>query len=127
MEPEEFIEKYESALATQDWQSVSPFIHDDACVTFSNGEVYKGKDEVRKAFERNFSLIQEEQYSIYNIHWIRKTAHFAIYLFDFQWQGIIHGKQASGLGRGTSMLVCENGNWQLVAEHLGPKQQRPTT
>lgn len=37
MNPEKFIEKYEAALATQDWQQVAPLLHPDACITFSSG------------------------------------------------------------------------------------------
>ena len=68
MNPETFIEKYAAALATQDWQQVNPLVHPDACVTFSSGAVHVGKTAVRHAFERNFSLIQDETYKIENVH-----------------------------------------------------------
>ena len=77
MNPEQFIEGYSAALATQDWQSVSPYIHPDACVTFSNGAFFRGKAEVQKAFERNFGLIQDEEYSISDLHWVYRSARFA--------------------------------------------------
>jgi ketosteroid isomerase-like protein len=64
MGPEDFLKNYESALATQDWQAVAPFIHQDACVTFSNGLAFFGKTQVQQAFEDNFALIQEEQHLI---------------------------------------------------------------
>ena len=66
MNPEEFIQKYEHALATQDWGQVAPLVHGDACVTFSNGAVHRGKPEVGRAFEKNFTLIKDETYSITN-------------------------------------------------------------
>ena len=121
MKPEDFIQAYEQALRTQDWDQVAPLVHNDACVTFSNGSVHKGKDEVGKAFIRNFSLIKDEVYSISNVHWVRKDDNTAVYLFDFHWTGIINEKQASGSGRGTSVLVKENEQWKLLIEHLGPK------
>ena len=121
MKPEDFIQAYEQALRTQDWDQVAPLVHNDACVTFSNGSVHKGKDEVGKAFIRNFSLIKDEVYSISNVHWVRKDDNTAIYLFDFHWSGIINEKQACGSGRGTSVLVKENEQWKLLIEHLGPK------
>ena len=46
MNPETFIEKYEAALATQDWQQVAPLVHPDVCVTFSSGSVHVGKTAV---------------------------------------------------------------------------------
>jgi ketosteroid isomerase-like protein len=119
--PEEFIRAYELALATQDWGNVEPLIHSDACVTFSNGTVHRGKLEVRRAFEKNFSLIKDEEYSITNVHWVKKGTEVAIYLFDFSWRGNINGQHASGSGRGTSVLINEGDKWQLLVEHLGPK------
>ena len=121
MDLEEFIRAYEQALATQNWMNVDPLIHNNACVTFSNGTVHKGKPEVKSAFEKNFSLIKDEEYSITNVHWVTKSSDTAIYLFDFNWTGMINDRQASGSGRGTSVLVKEQDKWQLLVEHLGPK------
>lgn len=121
MNPEDFIQAYEAALASQDWNQVAPLVHHNVCVTFSNGARHEGKDEVQKAFEKNFSLIKEESYSIKNVHWVMKNSQTAVYLFDFHWSGIINDKPASGGGRGTSVLVNENGKWLLLVEHLGPK------
>jgi len=121
MNPEKFIRVYEQALATQDWTNVEPLIHENACVTFSNGTVHKGKSEIKSAFEMNFSLIKDEEYSISNVHWVIKDAEMAIYLFDFSWSGIINDRQASGSGRGTSVLIKESDKWKLLVEHLGQK------
>jgi len=121
MQTEEFIHAYENALATQNWNQVEPLVHADACVTFSNGKVHKGKAEVQKAFEKNFSLIKDEKYSIANVHWVMKNSETAVYLFEFSWSGIINEKPASGSGRGTCVLIKEAGKWQLLIEHLGPK------
>jgi ketosteroid isomerase-like protein len=121
MEPENFIRTYERALATQDWSQVEPLVHNDACVTFSNGTVHKGKPQVQKAFESNFSLIKDEQYSISNVHWVMKSPETAVYLFEFNWSGNINEKPASGSGRGTSVLIKEADRWLLLVEHLGPK------
>jgi len=118
---EDFIKAYEQALATQDWGQVEPLIHPDACVTFSNGTVHKGRAQVKKAFEHNFSLIKDEKYSMTNVHWVLKNVKTAVYLFDFNWSGVINGKPARGAGRGTSVLVKEGDKWQLLVEHLGPK------
>jgi ketosteroid isomerase-like protein len=121
MNPEEFIHAYEQALAAQDWSRVEPLVHPNACVTFSNGAVHKGISQVKAAFEKNFSFIKDEEYSISNVHWVLKSDETAVYLFDFHWSGVINDKPASGSGRGTSVLIKENGKWQLLVEHLGPK------
>lgn len=120
MTPEDFIDAYEAALGSQSWEQVAPLIHARASVIFSTGIVHKGKSAVRAAYERNFAAIQNEDYTISNVHWLEQSDHHAVYMFDFHWSGIIGGKSASGAGRGTAVLVKE-GRWQLLAEHLGPK------
>jgi ketosteroid isomerase-like protein len=122
MTPEDFVSEYERALATQTWAAVEPLVHPDACVTFSTGEVHKGRKAVRAAYEANFAAIQDERYRIANVHWVRRTEDLAVYLFDFHWTGRIQGREASGGGRGTAVLVREGESWLLLAEQLGVEE-----
>lgn len=119
MLPEQFIEAYKAALATQQWANVEALIHKNACVTFSNGAVHNGISAIQAAYERNFALIKNEDYQMSNLHWVLKTETTAVYLFDFSWRGIINGQSASGAGKGTAVIVFEEGQWKLMAEHLG--------
>lgn len=121
MNPEEFIESYERALGTQDWKVVEPLVSENVAVTFSNGTIHIGKENVQEAFERNFSLIKNEKYAIENITWLIKDKQYAVYLFEFNWTGIIAGKSTSGNGIGTSVLIKEDAKWKLLTEHLGRK------
>ncbi|HEU5310455.1 MAG TPA: nuclear transport factor 2 family protein, partial [Candidatus Eisenbacteria bacterium] len=117
---EDFVHAYEEALASQEWALVEPLVHENACVTFSNGAVHIGKAAVQKAYEANFAAIEDEKYRISNVHWVRRGEDVAVYLFDFAWSGRIGGRDAKGSGRGTSVLVRHGSGWQLLAEHLGP-------
>ena len=119
MTPQEVLKKYELALASQDWDSVEPLMHQDVCVTFSNG-TFKGISEVKAVFERNFASIQDEECEISNLHWAHISEEKAVCLYDFSWKGIIDGEICSGGGRGTSVLISENEQWKIVTEHLGP-------
>ncbi len=121
MNPEEYIKSYETALGTQDWKAVEPLVSENVSVTFSNGTVHIGKENVRKAFEKNFSLIKNEKYAIEHIKWLVKDKGYAVYLFEFNWTGIIAGESVSGKGIGTSVLIKENSKWKLLTEHLGRK------
>ncbi len=120
MTPENFVTLYERALATQRWSEIGPLVHPEVCVTFSNGAVHKGVTAVRSAFEKNFSAIQDEEYRISDVHWIMRSQEFAVYLFEFEWSGLIDGCNAGGAGRGTSVLIRQGDDWKLLAEHLGP-------
>ncbi|WP_025743123.1 nuclear transport factor 2 family protein [Aquimarina pacifica] len=121
MKPEEFIKAYEIALGTQNWKNIEPLISKSISVTFSNGTVHFGKNEVKTAFENNFIKIKNEEYIIDNVRWLRKEENFAVYLFDFFWTGIVNEKPVSGNGIGTSVLIKEDNHWKLLTEHLGRK------
>ena len=117
---DEFIPLYEHSLASQHWHAVDPLVHDDACVTFSNGTVHVGKAAVQRAFEGNFAAIADEEYRISNIRWVHRGSEIAVYLFDFNWSGRVGGRPAGGSGRGTSVLHRDDDGWRLLVEHLSP-------
>ena len=73
MKSEDFIIRYEEALASQDWKKVAPLIHENCTVTFSNGTCHQGKEAVRLALQRNFELIKDETYAISEVHWVVKA------------------------------------------------------
>lgn len=119
MTPQQTLKDYEAALSSQQWSAVEPLMHEDVCVTFTNG-TFKGINEVQGIFEKNFSLIKEEKYSISNVHWVAHSESQAICLYEFNWEGIIDGQRCSGGGRGTSVLVYSKNQWKIITEHLGP-------
>ncbi|WP_271765278.1 nuclear transport factor 2 family protein [Aquimarina algiphila] len=121
MKPEDFITAYETALKTQEWKNIEPLFHDNVCVTFSNGTVHNGKSMVKVAFENNFSVIKNEEYSIQNVKWVLKNESIAVFLFDFFWEGVINKKYTKGNGIGTSVLINKNGKWILLTENLSKK------
>jgi ketosteroid isomerase-like protein len=113
------MQEYERSLACHSWEAVESFIHDDAVFIFSDG-TFRGKQEVAQAFRKTFTTIQNEQYSIQNINWLVVCKSFAICIYNFAWTGIIDGKNSSGEGRGTSVLLNTNTGWKIIHEHLGP-------
>ncbi|WP_298976190.1 nuclear transport factor 2 family protein [uncultured Roseobacter sp.] len=116
-----FVKEYEHALGTQDWSSVAPLISDDTIVIFSNGSLHAGKEAIRTAYQHNFNTIRGEEYRIENVHWLVETVDAAAYSFEFHWTGEIEGREASGSGRGLTVLVHNDDRWLLAGEQLGPK------
>lgn len=121
MTVEDFIKRYEKALATQKWENVSPLIHEKCVVTFSNGNRYYGKEQIEQAFQKNFDLIKGESFSISELSQGVSTEHFAVCTYSYEWSGEIAGEMISGTGLGTSVLMRVDSGWQFVSEHLGSK------
>ena len=119
MSAQKLLKEYEEALASQTWGLVEPLIHSDACMTFSSG-TYKGIKDIQKIFEHNFTVIKGEQYRVSNIHWLHSNHINATCVYEFNWQGVINGEHCAGGGRGTCVMLCSNGKWQIITEHLGP-------
>ena len=116
--PDAFPAAYEAALRSQRWELVAPLIHDEACVTFSNGAVHSGKAAVQRAFEANFAAIQNEDYRVTEVVWRERASDRASYTFCFAWRGSIAGQPASGGGTGTATLIRTEGGWLLLVERL---------
>jgi hypothetical protein len=116
--PDAFPAAYETALRSQRWELVAPLIHDEACVTFSNGAVHRGKVAVQRAFEANFAAIENEDYRVTEVVWRDRTEDRASYTFRFAWSGQIGGQPASGGGTGAATLIRTEVGWQLLAERI---------
>jgi hypothetical protein len=72
MNPAEFIPRYEQALASQDWKIVAPLIHSNRSVTFSTGQIHRGRAAVEEGFHSIFDLIKDEGCAMSNLHRVLK-------------------------------------------------------
>lgn len=110
---------YVEALNTHSWEKIAPHVAEDAVFIFTEG-TFIGHAAAKASFEKTFALIQNEEFSLHDIAWITATAETASCHYEFRWKGIIAGEEASGGGRGTSILRKVNGRWLIAHEHLGP-------
>ncbi len=118
MTPQELVSRYEAALASQDWKQVEPLMHEDITVTFSDNSLHIGLAAVQAAFEKNFSTIKNEAYSMQNINWEEIGDEYCSFTFEYHWKGYINGQLYEGNGIGNSQLKCTDGRWQLINEVL---------
>ena len=117
--PEETLQAYEQRLSRQSWDLVKDLIHEDAVFIFTES-TFRGKEEIRQAFEKTFDLIKEEKYWLTNLNWVARTESMVSCEYLFNWEGIIHGNPSSGGGRGSSVLIRTENGWKIIQEHLGP-------
>ena len=118
MTPEEFIRTYETSNSAHGLERTLSLIDESAIYWFSDGSCHVGKSAIEKAIRRNFETIKDENYQISDIVWVAHSPDIAVCIYRFDWSGEIRGAQASGSGRGTSVLVRREDSWIVTHEHL---------
>lgn len=115
---------YVEALNTHSWDRIAPHVTEDAVFIFTE-DTFVGKAAAKAAFEKTFKLIENEVFSLHDIAWTSVTENMASCHYEFRWKGLIAGQEASGGGRGTSILRKVDGRWLIAHEHLGPYARKP--
>jgi ketosteroid isomerase-like protein len=114
---ETFLSEYTRCTNTHQFDVVAPLIAEDAIYFFSDGS-YRGLASIRLAFERTWSIIQDEYYAIEDVEWLTLDTSSATCIYTFHWRGSIDGVLREGSGRGTTVLRQGHDHWQVVHEHL---------
>lgn len=112
-----FMGEYERANNSHDIERVVPFIAEDATYWFSDGS-YRGIGEIRSAIEKTFAKILDEVYEVRDLEWPVLTTDVAVCRYRFAWTGVVDGALRSGQGRGTNLIVRQDGGWKMLHEHL---------
>lgn len=116
--PAEFLSAYEGATNSHDLPALLSMIADDAVYFFSDESVHVGKQAIERILRRNFDSIQDETYALDNVAWLAASDDVAACVYDYAWSGRVRGRQASGSGRGTTILRRAGDDWKVVHEHL---------
>ncbi len=110
--------EYEATFNARDLDAARDLIAEVAVYLFSNETAHLSREAILSAISYNFTAIEDEIFQLKNLTWWVRTKSIAACIYDFTWSGQIDGQSASGSGRGTPILKCSNGNWQIVNEHL---------
>jgi ketosteroid isomerase-like protein len=117
MSARDALKSYELVINRHDFDALLDLIASDATFWFSDGS-HRGIADIRAAFERTWQALADETYWLDELEWVAEGDVAAACVYRFNWQTTIDGKPASGSGRGTTVLSCTAGRWQIVHEHL---------
>jgi ketosteroid isomerase-like protein len=115
----ELFEAYKAEINKHDFDFLVPLLSNECTFWFSSG-TYSGLKDSRAAFEKTWSMILDEVYSISDVKWIADSPTAAVCTYTFNWSGLINGQHGEGKGRGTSCFRQESTGWKIVHEHLSP-------
>ncbi|MDX5481320.1 MAG: nuclear transport factor 2 family protein [Hymenobacteraceae bacterium] len=116
-----FITAYVKATNSHDFSQVAPLLFPEAVYWFNRDES-QGIAAIRENFERTWRYLPDEVYGIESITWLSIEKNSATCIYTYTYQGTHDGKPVKGSGRGTSILVKQNGKWQIAHEHLSIPQ-----
>jgi ketosteroid isomerase-like protein len=111
------LKSYELVINRHDFDALLDLIAPNAVFWFSEGS-HRGIADIRAAFERTWRTLSDETYWLDQVEWIAEGDVAAACVYRFNWRATIDGKEASGSGRGTTVLSRASGRWQIVHEHL---------
>jgi ketosteroid isomerase-like protein len=116
-----FMRAYEDANNSHDIDRVTPMVAEHATYWFTDGSYY-GLRQVTAAITRTFSAIRDETYEISEVEWVIISTEHAVCRYRFSWTGVVGGEPRSGHGRGTNVLVKQDGLWKIQHEHLSTRR-----
>ncbi|NEM97423.1 YybH family protein [Pontibacter burrus] len=116
-----FMQQYVTATNSHNFANVQPLLQPDAVYWFNKKES-RGLPEIEASFNESWNYLPDEVYGIEDITWLSIDKRIATCIYTYTYQGTHNGKSIQGKGRGTTILVKENGNWKIAHEHLSIPQ-----
>ena len=122
-----FLHRFDELADKKNFSLISDMIHERAFFRFNDGD-FVGRQAVKGAFERTWqsgSNVQNERFFLTDIVVLSTDVASATVTYTYNWEGVREGRQIRIQGRGTRVLVRQQGRLQIIHEHLSrfPKVQ----
>lgn len=115
-----FLNRFEELAESENFDLVQDMVHADAVFRFNDGD-FIGRQAVRAAFEKTWkgsAGVRKEHFYLTDIHILTVDRQSATATYTYNWEGSIDGKAFRVQGRGTRVLVVQDGRLQIIHEHL---------
>lgn len=114
----EFLKRFEDASATGLFVNAAGMIHPNALFRFNDGDC-RGLEAIRHAFESTWAQdVKDERNYLSDIDVVSVDTNSAAATFHFNWSGVGPHGPFQVVGRGTSLLVLQDGRLKVMVEHL---------
>jgi ketosteroid isomerase-like protein len=122
----QFLNRFEEIAEKENFDLIQDMVHDNAFFRFNDGD-FVGKQAVRGAFEKTWqgsANVKKERFYLTEVQVLTIDATSATATYTYNWEGSMDGKSFAIRGRGTRVLIVENGRLQVIHEHLSPYPKR---
>jgi Domain of unknown function (DUF4440) len=122
-----FLERFEELAEQEDFRKIEEMVHERAYFRFNDGD-FIGRQAVRAAFEKTWKGgpgVRKVRFYLTDITVLSTDRASASATYTYNWEGVMEDKPFRIQGRGTRVLVLEDGRLQIIHEHLSrfPKAQ----
>ena len=116
----EFLNRFEEIAEKEDFELLQDMVHEDAVFRFNDGD-FVGRRAVRGAFEKTWKgggNARKERFYLTDIRVLTVDAASASATYTYNWEGSMDGESFRIQGRGTRVLIVQDGCLQIIHEHL---------
>lgn len=116
----QFLHRFEETAEKENFDLIQDMVHEQAFFRFNDGD-FSGRPAVRAAFETTWkgsANVRKERFYLTDIRVLTVDASSATATYTYNWEGAMDGKSFRIQGRGTRVLVVQNGRLQILHEHL---------
>ena len=116
----DFLDRFEALAAKEDFSLIQDLVHEKAFFRFNDGD-FVGRPAVQAAFEKTWqgsAGITKLRFYLSDIVVLSVDSASATATYTYHWEGAQDGRAFRIQGRGTRVLVKEQGRLQIIHEHL---------
>lgn len=85
------------SINKHNFDTLEPITSKDCRFWFAS-VTFVGLEETRQAFEKTWSMIKEEVYSLRDVEWIAELDRAAVCTYTFHWKGFVEIRPCEGKG-----------------------------
>jgi ketosteroid isomerase-like protein len=116
----EFLHRFEKIANEEDFSKIRDMIHERAFFRFNDGD-FVGRQAIQQVFEKTWKSagdVKKTNFYLTDVIVLSVDKTSATATYTYNWEGAQGEKQFRIQGRGTRVLVLEDGRLQIIHEHL---------
>ena len=116
----QFLNHFEEVALKEDFDLLEDMIDERAFFRFNDGD-FRGRAAIRAVFEKTWRgdpSVKKARFYLSDIVVLSTDQASACATYTYHWEGSQGGTAFTIQGRGTRLLVRENGRFRIVHEHL---------
>jgi ketosteroid isomerase-like protein len=116
----QFLDHFEEIAEKEDFSLIRSMIHERAHFRFNDGD-FIGHQAIQGAFEKTWRgdpSVKKARFYLSDIVVLTTDRSTATATYTYNWEGSQGGREFKIRGRGTRVLVMEDGRFRIIHEHL---------